>query len=153
VEIKLNLLSTNDTLFTFTIPSSAVSSKLFVYKGNLVDSSQSVIVKTFTVTGISPSIATIDETVTVTGTMLNDLDSVKFGPEKLVLDFERNNTYFTFLTRFNHFTDKLYLYKDGFIDSSLILSIVEPTGTVFARDGMISCLIGNLPTLILQVPT
>lgn len=142
-KIKLNLILTTDSLFTFTIPASAVSGKLYVYKGNLVDSSQSVIVKTFKITGISPTIATLDETVTVTGTMLNDLDSVKFGPEKLILDFERNNTYFTFLTRFNHFTDKLYIYKDGYIDSSLTLSIVEPTGTVTARDGMISCLIGN----------
>ena len=143
-KIKLVLLTNTDKGFTFNIPSNAVTGKLYVYKGKLVDSSQSVIVKTFTVTGISPTIATLDETITVSGTMLNDLDSVKFGPENLVLDFQRNNTYFTFLTRFNHFTDKLYIYKDGYIDSSLTLSIVEPTTDPRTSGGeLISCLIGN----------
>jgi hypothetical protein len=142
-KIKLNLISTTTKEFTFNVPANAVSAKLFVYKGTLVDSSKSVIVKTFTVTGISPTIATIEETITVTGTMLNDVDSVKLGPVKVILDFERNNTYFTFQTRYNHFTDKLYLYNDGFIDSSLTLSIVEPTGSIINRNGIISCLIDN----------
>lgn len=128
-KIKLVLLSNTSKGFTFNIPSNAVTGNIYIYKGKSIDSSETLSIRAPITRGLSPSNAKIDDKVIVGGSFLNDLDSVKVG--SIIIDtLQSNEGGFAFKVTPSMFSGKVYIYKGAYVDSSLYLSVIEPSGVV-----------------------
>jgi hypothetical protein len=81
------------------------------------------------VTSLSPTTGTLGTTVTVNGSNLSAIDSVKLGKSKVTVT-NNTGTTFTFSVPASAFTGKIYVYKGSAVDSSQTFTVNEPNGPV-----------------------
>jgi len=94
------------------------------------------------VTSVTPSPATVGSLVTVVGTAMETLDSVKIGAAPVEL-ITNTSTSCTFNVPAQAFTGKLYVYNSGKVDSSKSIEITEPTDLPTAAK--ITALVDGVP--------
>jgi len=128
-KVNLSILNNSATSFKFNIPSNAISGKLYVYKGKTIDSSETLTIQPPQPRNLSPINAKIGEKVTIGGFYLGNLDSVKIG-SLLVDTMQSNESSFSFRVTQSMFSGKIYLYRGSYLDSSLYITVLEPTGPV-----------------------